>query len=415
MTQTDQQNVPKLRFPEFEGAWKQDPLSQYIGSLDAGVSVNSGDRPATGSELGILKTSAVSGGIFNREENKIVEQIEEVARLKTPVQGDTIIISRMNTPKLVGENAYVKTSNPSLFLPDRLWAAKGKAQSSMRFLSYILGGGRTRRRISDLGTGTSGSMKNIAKKDVLALEVIVPTLSEQNKIAGFLGAVDTNITQLAKKKRLLEDYKNGCMQQLFSQKIRFKDTDGNDFPDWEMKQLGEVATIVGGGTPDSGEDEYWGGEIAWFTPTEMKSKYVTDSVRRISISGLKKSSAKLLPIGTILVSTRATIGDLSISKKECCTNQGFQSLIMKDQNYNEFWYYWIVFNKKELLRRASGSTFLEINKSEISKIPVRRPHPAEQRKIADFLAALDTKIDLVAQELTHARSFKAGLLQQMFV
>jgi type I restriction enzyme S subunit len=255
----------------------------------------------------------------------------------------------------------------------------------------------------------------ISARKVAEFTFSAPTLLEQRKIANFLGAVDEKITQLSRKKALLEDYKRGCMQQLFSHKIRFRDDEGNDFPDWEDKRLEEVANIVGGGTPDSGQDEYWGGEVSWFTPTEMKSKYVTDSVRTISVLGLKKSSAKLLPIGAILVSTRATVGDLSISRKECCTNQGFQSLIVKDENYNEFWYYWIVSNKKELIRRASGSTFLEINKTEVAKIPARRPHLAEQRKIADFLSAIDRKIDLVAKEIAHARAFKAGLLQQMFV
>ncbi|WP_183073594.1 restriction endonuclease subunit S [Roseinatronobacter ekhonensis] len=281
------------------------------------------------------------------------------------------------------------------------------------FLFQTLLGPKMQRKIDVRGTGSTA--KGIKSRLFVKIPMSAPTLTEQRKIAGFLGAVDEKITQLSRKRVLLEDYKKGCMQQLFSQKIRFKDDEGKDFPDWEEKKLGEVANIVGGGTPNSEQDEYWGGEIPWFTPTEMKSKYVTDSVRTISASGLKKSSAKLLPIGTILVSTRATVGDLSIAKKECCTNQGFQSLIVKDENHNEFWYYWMVANKKELLRRASGSTFLEINKSEIAKIPAQRPHPDEQRKIADFLSALDRKIDLVGQEITHASSFKAGLFQQMFV
>ena len=129
--------VPKLRFPEFREAeaWKGVPLSELVAALDAGVSVNSGDRPATGNEVGILKTSAVTNGIFEPQENKVVFDEAERDRVKEPVQGGTIIISRMNTPALVGAIAYIETGFKNLYLPDRLWAAKAKPDTSMRFLT----------------------------------------------------------------------------------------------------------------------------------------------------------------------------------------------------------------------------------------------------------------------------------------
>lgn len=110
--------VPKLRFPEFLNSlgWKHEPLSTFISALDAGVSVNAGDRPATPAEIGVLKTSCVTNGVFEPSENKVVLEPEEQERVTECVRGGTIIISRMNTPALVGANAYVENDLANVFL-----------------------------------------------------------------------------------------------------------------------------------------------------------------------------------------------------------------------------------------------------------------------------------------------------------
>jgi type I restriction enzyme S subunit len=245
--------------------------------------------------------------------------------------------------------------------------------------------------------------------------VNIPSLPDQQKIAAFLGAVDAKLAALVAKQAALVRFKAGLMQKLFSQQLRFTRDDGTAFPDWQEKQLGDLAQIVGGGTPESFIPEYWGGDIIWFTPTEIKSKYLQRSRRTISAEGLKNSSAKLLPIGALLLSTRATVGDVGIATAECCTNQGFQSLIVKGAHNNEFLYYWLLNNKKAILRKASGSTFLEIGKSEVVKLSVSVPHPDEQAKIANALSTMDTKIQAVADQVAKLQTFKNGLLQQMFV
>ena len=238
---------------------------------------------------------------------------------------------------------------------------------------------------------------------------------EQRKIADFLTAVDKRISQLSEKKALLATYKKGAMQQLFTQAFRFKDDHGNDFPDWEEKNLGEIGEVVGGGTPDSSNDSYWEGKVIWFTPSEIRSKYAANSYRTISEVGLIKSSASILPKGALLLTSRATIAEVSIATKPCTTNQGFQSIIANSGTNNEFLYYWILQSKKEFLRRAQGSTFLEIGGKEVRKIPIGVPSLPEQTKIADFLSTIDRKIDSVAAQITETQNFKRGLLQQMFV
>ena len=158
--------------------------------------------------------------------------------------------------------------------------------------------------------------------------------------------------------------------------------------------ISKLATIVGGGTPDTTVQEYWNGGIQWFTPSEIgKNKYTDKSERTITQDGLNNSSAKVLPINTILLSTRATIGESSIAKTECCTNQGFQSLIANEEiTCYEYLYYLVATLKKELIRKSCGSTFLEISANEVRKIKTFIPSLEEQRKVASLLALLDERI-----------------------
>lgn len=211
------ETVPRLRFPEFQGKgeWEKSPLSRLVLSLDAGVSVNSGDRPANSTEFGVLKTSAVTKGVFEPDENKVVLAESEKLRLKESVSSDTIIISRMNTPALVGANAYVESSHQNLFLPDRLWAAKPRDGASMRFLALILGSDKGRATLSKMAKGSSGSMKNITKPDVLAFSVIAPLPPEQQRIADCLSSLDALIAAETQKLEALKTHKRGLMQQLF--------------------------------------------------------------------------------------------------------------------------------------------------------------------------------------------------------
>ena len=170
--------------------------------------------------------------------------------------------------------------------------------------------------------------------------------------------------------------------------LRFPEFSG----EWNKCTINDLATVVGGGTPDTTVKSYWGGDIQWFTPSEIgKNKYVDFSLRTITRDGLDNSSAKLLPLHTILLSSRATVGECSIASNECTTNQGFQSLIAKQCNI-DFLYYLIQTKKKDLIRNACGSTFLEISANEIRKIKVAVPVQNEQEQIAKLLSLIDERI-----------------------
>ena len=185
--------------------------------------------------------------------------------------------------------------------------------------------------------------------------------------------------------------------------------------DWDQKSISDVANVVGGGTPDTTIAEYWDGNIQWFTPSEIgKSKYISKSERKITQSGLNNSSAKILPQGTILLSTRATIGECSIAMEECSTNQGFQSLISKSNYNSEFVYYLIQTKKKDLIRNACGSTFLEISANEVRKIKCRVPQINEQDKITQLLSLIDKRIATQNKIIEQLQSLIKGIRVRLF-
>lgn len=267
---------------------------------------------------------------------------------------------------------------------------------------------------------SSGStFLEISSKNLKKLPIPIPCLEEQQKIASFFSTLDQKIELNERKLEVLKNFKKGVMQKIFSRKIRFKKDDGTDFPDWTVSELGNIAEIRGGGTPSTSNSDYWDGNIQWLTPTEIDSKYVHESNRKITESGLANSSAKLLPIGTILLTTRATLGACSINNfnGSVCTNQGFQSLVCKPIVLNEYVYYAITFDEfqKKITKHASGSTFLEISAKNLKKLTIPTPSLEEQRKIADFLSTLDLQIDIKKKTVSAMLDLKRGFMQQMFV
>lgn len=255
---------------------------------------------------------------------------------------------------------------------------------------------------------TGSTIKNLGLKEIKQTDVPLPPLPEQKKIARIISTWDKAIAKLEQLIDEKEQLKKGLMQQLLTGKKRFP----GFTEEWKEVKLGEVAEIVGGGTPDTQCDAFWNGDIQWFTPTDIKSKYIDNSKRTISSIGLKSSSARLLPKGTLLFTSRATIGDVGIATTECSTNQGFQSLL--PGNYNaDFIYYWLIQNNHEFVRKSSGSTFLEISKKEIQKVKIKIPSIEEQYMIGQVISKLDHEIYLLKTQLENNMVEKKGLMQKL--
>ena len=186
---------------------------------------------------------------------------------------------------------------------------------------------------------------------------------------------------------------------------------------WEQRKLGEVADIIGGGTPSTSKDEYWDGDIDWYAPAEIADQiYVDSSERKITKEGFNNSSAKLLPVGTVLFTSRAGIGKMAILRKKSCTNQGFQSIVPHENELDSYF----IYSRSEELKRygetvGAGSTFVEVSGKQMAAMNLMMPSTIdEQKKIGRYFENIDHLITLHQRKCEQTKKLKKFMLQKMF-
>jgi type I restriction enzyme S subunit len=409
--------VPKLRFKAFDGNWTSLKIKDLVKSLDAGVSVNSEDVEPQDDEYSVLKTSCISSGYFDGNERKRVLQDIEIQRLKEPVLDDSILMSRMNTPILVGMNAYVFKAPKNTFLPDRLWQLKiNDSKTVTRWLAFYLGSDQGLNQIRDLASGTSNSMKNITKPDVLNLDLFVPSKSEQTKIASFLSAVDEKMSQLTQKHELLSQYKQGMMQKLFSQQIRFKADDGSEFGEWEEGSLGDITAIQGGYAFKS--NSFGKGTTKVLRIGDIRNNIFLDCFDGVNSDEIPDARYLVSNDAIVMALSGATFGKLGKVKiGSAYINQRVATFKANEKTTNEYVYQIMLskdfFNYIQSIPSVSAQP--NISNQDVLNFEMLIPCLEEQTKIANFLSSIDQKIEVVAQQIEQAKQWKKGLLQQMFV
>lgn len=239
-----------------------------------------------------------------------------------------------------------------------------------------------------------------------------PSIEEQRCITEVLSDVDNLISSLQKLIEKKKAIKQGAMQELLTGKKRLPGFSG----EWSKQQLGDICNIVNGGTPSTSIAEFWDGKILWCTPTDITScstKYIYTTESKITESGLKASSATLLPKGALLLCSRATIGEVRIAGNTICTNQGFKSLVVHQNISNEWLYYMVHVLKFNMLEKAIGSTFLEISKKDLAELDIIVPEFTEQKAIAQVLSDMDSEIELLEKKLAKYQQIKQGMMQEL--
>ena len=269
--------------------------------------------------------------------------------------------------------------------------------------------------LDNISPGGAGRNRVLNRKDFLNLPCYIPPIEEQRKIAEILATCDRVIQLKQKLLDELKKLKKVCLEKMFPQEgssvpeIRFS---GFTAP-WEQRKLSDLAEIVGGGTPDTNNSAYWDGDIDWYAPAEMEGqRYAKGSVRKITELGLQKSSAKILPAHrTVLFTSRAGIGKMAILQRSAATNQGFQSLVLKDGT-DPYFIYSMGEKIKDMAECvASGSTFLEISGKMLGNLEVMVPNLKEQESIATFFRVIDDLITLHQRELEAEQQKKKALMQ----
>lgn len=279
-----------------------------------------------------------------------------------------------------------------------------------RYKQYCFALRTIRSQITSSATYTTRALTN--GRSLSVVQIAIPPESEQHAIAEALLDVDGLIQSLEVLVAKKRDIKQSTMQQLLTGKMRLP----GFCRMWERMALRQISDIKNGSTPSTRISAYWNGRIPWCTPTDITDtpgKYLLATERNITEEGLASCAATLLPVGALLLCSRATIGEIKVAGLRMCTNQGFKSLVCKDNVSNEFLYYLLKTLKPKLIERAIGSTFLEIGKREVASIEVNLPPLDEQRAITAVLSDMDTEIASLEQRRDKTRALKQGMMQQL--
>jgi type I restriction enzyme S subunit len=288
---------------------------------------------------------------------------------------------------------------------------RNKADS--RFAQYCLQGENAQKQISD--SLSRAAQPNLFLNSIEKLCIpFPPILPEQRAIATALSDVDAlleGLDRLITKKR---DLKQAAMQQLLTGQTRLPGFRGT----WEVKRLEEVGDIRSGGTPSTTQPHFWDGDVPWCTPTDITGlcgrKYLTDTTRMITGAGLQSSSAEIIPPHSLIMTSRATIGECAINLIPMTTNQGFKNIVPFVNHDVEYLYYLMTTQKNGLIALCGGSTFLEIGKKQLSAYEITLPiDRAEQTAIAAVLSDMDAELVALESRRDKTRALKQGMMQEL--
>ncbi|EFB57686.1 restriction endonuclease subunit S, partial [Staphylococcus aureus] len=269
-------------------------------------------------------------------------------------------------------------------------------------------------KVYDESTG----VPSLSKQTINKINRFVPSNKEQQKIGEFFIKLDRQIELEEQKLELLQQQKKGYMQKIFSQELRFKDENGNDYPNWEEKKIEDIASqVYGGGTPNTKIKEFWNGDIPWIQSSDVK---VNDLILRqcnkfISKNSIELSSAKLIPANSIAIVTRVGVGKLCLVEFDYATSQDFLSLssLKYDKLYS---LYSLLYTMKKISANLQGTSIKGITKKELLDSIIKIPHNLEeQQKIGDLFYKIDKYISFNKCKIEILKSLKQGLLQKIFI
>jgi len=385
--------APKLRFRQFNDEWVKTKLGD-VGKIRMCKRIFSYETTESG-EVPFYKI-----GTFGKQADAYITNelyLDFKNRFSFPKVGDILMSASGTLGRTVvydGRPAYFQDSNI-------VWIDNQEKLITNPFLYYIY------QLVKYDSEG--GTIQRLYNSIIGKTKFCKPTIPEQHKIASFLSAVDEKIQQLTRKKELLEQYKKGVMQQLFSGKLRFKDEKGKVFPKWVEKRLGDVAVIKMGQSPDS-------------------KSYNNDSIGMLLIQGnadingrvtnprqWTSEPTKVCEIGDLILTVRAPVGSISKSLHHACIGRGVCSIKNNKISNIEFLFQFFLGYEDKWKKIEQGSTFTAVNGNEINSIKLNVPTLLEQKKIAKYLSSIDEKIESINKQITQTQTFKKGLLQQMFV
>ena len=394
---------PKLRFKDKNGnaypEWKEFKIKD-IGNISMCKRVFKEQTSSKG-EIPFYKI-----GTFGKTPDAYISRklFQELKTKYSYPQIGAILISASGTigrtVEYKGEDAYFQDSNI-------IWINHDNKIKD-KFLKLLL-------QNTDWDKVVEGStIKRLYNNNLLKIKVPLPCIDEQEKIAGFLSKVDELINECEGEVKDLEEQKKGLMQKIFSQQIRFKDSNNNPYPDWKEKKIKDISVVITGNTPKTSEQDNYGDKYLWCSPIDLgNEKYIKKKKKMLSEKGISKS--RKIPKGSILVTCiGSTIGKIGFATEIMATNQQINSMLIKKEN-NEYIYYSLLYNFPKYMSFVSKQAVPIINKTQFENLKIDIPCLEEQEKIAKVLSKMDELIEEKKALLSDWQQFKKGLLQQMFV
>ena len=394
-------NAPQIRFQNFEAEWLDSTIGRHITLLN-------GRAYKQEELLDEGKYRVLRVGNFNTNSKWYYSNLE-LEENKYVNKGDLLYLWATNFgPEIWTEEKAIYHYH--------IWKLEfDRTEINQDYLNIWLESDKNK-----IQQNTNGStMVHITKTMMEERGISLPNFDEQSAIGSLFRTLDDLLVSYKDNLTNYQSLKAVMLSKMFPKagqtvpEIRLDGFEG----EWEEKKLGEIVDIVGGGTPDTNVKEYWNGEINWFSPTEVgNSIYLDTSEKRISELGLQKSSAKILPANrTILFTSRAGIGSVGIITKDSTTNQGFQSLVIKEGIDIYFLFSYSSEITRYALKHSAGSTFLEISGKELGKMDIIIPTLKEQQAIGAYFSNLDQLISSYQDKITQLEILKKKLLQDMFI
>ena len=384
---TQNNNIPKLRFPEFSEKW-------YLFQLKNVSSIFDGTHQTPNYVVNGIKFVSVEDINDIYATKKFISEDDYIKNYKIKPQKGDILLTRI-TAGIIGATAILD-QNTSLAYYVSLALIRKNENVELNFLNQNLNSENFRKELHKRIIHVAFP-KKINLGDIGVCKLHIPSLPEQTKIADFLTSVDEKIQKLNRKKELLEHYKKGVMQKIFNQELRFKDENGDDFPEWEEKQLGEISHIATGSS--NRQDSIINGKYTFFD-------------RSVDI---RSSNIFLFDSEAVIVAGEGSDFIPKYFKGKFDLHQRTYAIMDFIDSLGLFLFYFIYFHRSYFLSQAVGSTVKSLRQPMFQKMIIYLPILTEQRKIADFLTAIDNKIEKVNRQTDKAKEFKQGLLQQMFV
>lgn len=407
----EQAKVPAIRFAGFTDPWEQRKLGEIADKVT--------EKNLDGNITEVLTNSA-EYGVINQTEffDHAVAKESNIAGYYVIAPGDFVYNPRISATAPVGpirrNTLGIHGVMSPLYTVFRLTDAVDGTYLSHFFKTNGWHGFMK----LEGNSGARSDRFSIGDATFFEMPIPVPSSSEQHAIGSFFSRLDNLITLHQRKYDKLVIFKKSMLEKMFPK-------DGESVPEirfagftdpWEQRELVDIAEIVGGGTPDTNNSNYWDGDIDWYAPAELGNNiYAESSTRKITQAGFDSCSTKMLPADkTILFTSRAGIGNTAILRHSACTNQGFQSLVIGDADV------YFVYSMSERIKKwaeekASGSTFLEISGRQLETMPVNLPSLVEQQAIGSFFSHLDDLITLHQRKLELLQNIKKSLLDKMFV